>query len=175
MTPTMDMTKYIYKYGTDNMIISNINNNDKTLRLPEPINKLLDIFKSTNFADMEPGKYDVEGDDLFYVVAKYKGKDKEEVQFESHKKYIDLQFIYSGSELMGFDKYDENLAIITPYDDKKDVMFYETPRHPMYLSCNAGDFVLFSGFDLHAPGISKIGQEDLDIIKVVGKIHIDLL
>ena len=48
-----------------------------------------------------PGKYAVEGEELFYVVDEYETKPVEEGRLEIHRKYMDIQYIVSGVECIG--------------------------------------------------------------------------
>ena len=48
-----------------------------------------------------PGKYQVDGDNLFYVVSEYETKPVEEGKFEIHRRYMDIQYIVSGCECIG--------------------------------------------------------------------------
>lgn len=156
------------------MIVSNIHQRDNTLSLQQPIQKILDIFQNTDFNNVEDGVYEVDGKDLFYMVIRSTNVNKEESLFEAHKHYLDLQYIFSGQEQMGYALFDENLGIQTPYIPERDITFYDFPKVSSYLTVSSGDFVIFSPNDLHAPAV-KVDGKDGNVIKVVGKIKTSIL
>ena len=89
----------------------------------------------------------------------------EEVKWESHKKYIDLQYIIKGKEIIGVA--DASKAIITkPYT--VDAMNYTADG--TYYTTDAGTFFLFFPNDAHRPTIKADGY---DIVKkIVIKIQV---
>lgn len=62
----------------------------------------------------------------FALEQKYITKSRNNCFYESHKKYIDLQLILSGSEVIEVCN-KENLSFLK-YDEEKDFMFYELPE-----------------------------------------------
>ena len=50
------------------MIVDKIENADLYAKLAERIAKAFEILKDTDFASKENGKYEVEGEELFYVI-----------------------------------------------------------------------------------------------------------
>ena len=48
------------------------------------------------------GKYPIDGDNIFALVSEYKTKSEAEGKLEAHRKYIDVQYVISGEELMGY-------------------------------------------------------------------------
>jgi YhcH/YjgK/YiaL family protein len=46
------------------------------------------------------GRHEIDGDDVFALVQRYTTKPIEERVFESHRKYIDIQYVLQGREVM---------------------------------------------------------------------------
>ncbi|WEK34122.1 MAG: YhcH/YjgK/YiaL family protein [Candidatus Pseudobacter hemicellulosilyticus] len=117
---------------------------------------------------LEKGKHPIDGDNLFAIVNFYDTVDPATEQMESHKKYIDLQFIVTGQELIGH----AFLEAQTPsqaYDAEKDFMlFAETPD--FFTKLEAGSFAIFFPTDLHMPNLRVIGPEPVK--KIVIKIAV---
>jgi hypothetical protein len=69
----------------------------------------LEFLAKTDFNTMELGRYELDGDNIFYMVQSY-DTDPEKTISEAHKKYIDIQFMVKGEELIGVAQmgYDEN-------------------------------------------------------------------
>ena len=59
----------------------------------------LELLRDTDFTQMEDGRYEVDGDRLFYSLQSYVNKPANDTP-ESHRKYIDIQFLISGREWM---------------------------------------------------------------------------
>lgn len=72
--------------------------------------------------DLSVGRYEFDGG--FLMVQEGITNPIEEGNFETHEKYIDVQYVVEGSETMVWsDK--EHLKVTTQYDEKKDAAFYQ--------------------------------------------------
>ena len=49
---------------------------------------------------LEVKRYDIDGDNLYATVSEYITKNEEDAKFEAHQKYIDIQYVISGKEIM---------------------------------------------------------------------------
>lgn len=123
------------------------------------------FLKDQTLAEIKPGKYPIIGEEVFAVVTEAPSKNMEDVKWESHKKYIDLQYIIKGKEIIGVA--DASKAIITkPYT--VDAMNYTADG--TYYTTDAGTFFLFFPNDAHRPTIKADGY---DIVKkIVIKIQV---
>lgn len=140
------------------IFFSNYTNN------PEKWEKAFNYLGSTDLEKLPPGQYEIDGKDLFAIVLEYISKNESEVQFEAHKKYADIQYVIGGREKMGVGSL-ESATIIDPYNDEKDIAFYNTNTYS-YTTASADNFFLFFPNDVHRPGVS------LDESKLVKKIVI---
>ena len=84
------------------MIIDKLSNTHLYSGFGERINKAFTYLKETDFSNMEIGKHEIDGENIFALVNEYNTKDESEGKLEAHKKYIDVQFVAKGSELMGY-------------------------------------------------------------------------
>ncbi|WP_121043721.1 YhcH/YjgK/YiaL family protein [Helicobacter pylori] len=76
-------------------------------------------------------------------------KESEKGFFESHKKYVDFQLVVKGVE--GAKVVDISRAIVkNPYDEKKDLIVYETVSEASFLRLDAGMLAVFLENDAHA-------------------------
>jgi YhcH/YjgK/YiaL family protein len=50
---------------------------------------------------MEPGVYEIESKSIFAIIQEYNTKEIKDCVLEGHVKYIDIQYIIQGVELMG--------------------------------------------------------------------------
>ncbi|MCI2069086.1 MAG: YhcH/YjgK/YiaL family protein [Bacilli bacterium] len=115
------------------------------------------------------GKTLIEGENLFALRQSYLGKKKEEGKLEGHLRYYDIQIILSGKENFGYvDKEAEGLKVLVPYDESRDIAFYQGELEGSLL-LKAGFFVLVGPEDLHMPGLKA---DEKPIEKVVLKVKI---
>ena len=109
--------------------------------------------------------FEIQGKDIFVVVSEYETKNVEQGKWEAHRKYIDIQYVVSGEEKIGYGNINE-MKIIDEYNEEKDVLFLEGKGD--LLLVNKGTFALFAPQDVHMPGIQlNNGQH---VKKIVVKI-----
>jgi YhcH/YjgK/YiaL family protein len=101
--------------------------------------------------DVGDGRTDIDGDRLYASVATYETGSREERRFEAHRRYIDVQVLLDGEEIIDV-SLDPDLPIIEAYDEKRDVMFLEAPRQVASLAMRPGYFAVFYPHDIHRPG-----------------------
>ena len=90
--------------------------------------KAFEYLANTDFSKVEKGKYELDGANLFAIVNEYDTISADNEQMESHKKYIDIQYIVAGAERIGHDLLQQQ----TPskaYDDEKDFMLWAKSLH----------------------------------------------
>ena len=58
--------------------------------------------QTADLTNTAPGRVEIDGDQVFALVQEYNTKPKEQGFWESHRKYIDIQYVVSGSEHMGY-------------------------------------------------------------------------
>ena len=127
----------------------------------------LQLLRDTDFTKYEVGRYEVDGDNLFFMVQEYNAKAVNEKP-ESHKNYADIQFVYEGAELMGYAPLCAAVSEKTALQ-KNDNYFYETRIDTIALYGNRF-FVAFPQ-DIHAPAISPDGTCS-KVKKVVVKVKL---
>ncbi len=119
--------------------------------------KIFKFMKENDLAKLAPGKYPIDGDRCFVNVADAKTKSKDAVMIEAHKKYIDLQYMYTNAELMGLIS-TADAKEIKPYNEKKDVVNYSGDKIKYYTLSGKTFFLLFPG-ELHQASIYPKGTE----------------
>ena len=120
--------------------------------------------KENNLQTIAKGKYPIDGDNVFASVTEDPSKDFDKTNWESHKKYIDLQCVITGDEKMGKWPVAEVTSVTKPYDETKDVANYTAPGK--FYVIPAGTFIIFFPGEAHRPNITPGGN------KVVKKIVI---
>ena len=151
------------------MIFDKIENIKFYTGLSEKIANALKFLSSTNFIKQADGKYPLDGDNIFYIVQRYQTKPFTEGKLEVHRKYIDIQYVISGTEISGHALLDK-LVIDQPYDKEKDRAFYHVPQNINNIILTSGTFAIFFPHDAHMPG--KQLTEPTDVLKVVVKVSV---
>ncbi|MBN1623648.1 MAG: YhcH/YjgK/YiaL family protein [Clostridia bacterium] len=151
------------------MIIDNLGKIEKYKGLSKLMDKALDYISMGLNPDMENGKSELDGREIYSVCAEYETKTLTEGKNEAHRKYIDIQILLKGRELI-YSSHVEDLSVITAYDEEKDVLFLEKSTETA-IEMKEGMFCVFFPWDAHMPGIS-IGDKPEKIKKVVFKIHV---
>jgi YhcH/YjgK/YiaL family protein len=149
------------------MIIDLIDNINLYTGLGTRITKALNYIKQTDFVTLENGRYDVEGDDVYATVSRYKTKPIDEGKWEAHKKYIDIQYISSGTELIGY-SFLKNMAEVSGYNSENDYQLFE--GNGLFIKIEKNTFMILFPSDAHMPGIAIKNPED--VIKVVVKVKV---
>ncbi|MEO5911974.1 MAG: YhcH/YjgK/YiaL family protein [Pelobium sp.] len=129
--------------------------------------KAFEWMKSQDLNALAVGKYPIDGDNAYASITEIIDKPLEDTKWESHKKYIDLQYIISGAEKIGISPTVAG-EVINPYTDAKDVMNYKIDD-AKFVTATPKAFYLFFPADAHRPNI-KVNEEKVK--KLVIKIHV---
>lgn len=120
----------------------------------------------TDFTKTDLGRYELDGDNIFYMVQNY-DTDPEKTICEAHKKYIDIQFMVSGEEIIGVAQFNCRKTE-TEAKPENDVWFYECKTEPLTLFENS--FMVLYPNDLHCPGVAV--EKPVNCRKVVVKVKV---
>ncbi len=142
--------------------LDNIKNYEGTGR----VYTALKFLSETDFTKIQLGRYELQGDDIFYMVQRYE-TDPDKTISEAHKKYIDIQFMVDGEEIIGIAPICCNKAEIEA-KPLNDVWFYECKTEPITLIKNS--FMVLYPNDLHCPGVAV--DKPLSCLKVVVKVKV---
>jgi len=147
------------------MIIDKIEKAHLYKNIGERISKSFDYIKQTDLKNLATGKYEIDGENIFALVSEYKTKPESEGKLEAHKKYIDVQYVIIGEELMGYSPL-VNQQILDPYKEENDIVFFAGDKS--FTKVSEGMFAIFFPEDVHMPGIStgKISDVKKLVIKV---------
>lgn len=135
---------------------------------PERWNAAFTFMSSSDLVSLENKRYDIDGDNVYALVSEYVTKD--EAQFEAHRKYVDIQYVVSGSEQMGMAPLASLKESTVPYDDSRDIEFM-TVTDSTYHIATPENFLLFFPSAIHKPGM-KIDR-NIPVKKVVIKVKLD--
>lgn len=118
---------------------------------------------------MADGRHEIDGDDVFALVQAYDTGPATEKRFETHRVYVDLQYVAAGAERILYAPAAE-LEIETPYDPPRDIAFYAEPKASSSLLMRTGALAVFHPADAHKPGCMAGGRDA--VRKVVVKVRL---
>lgn len=151
------------------MILDNIKNAHLYYENSTKIGKALNYMKEKDFSKEEKGVHEVEGKELYYVVAEYDTKDLEKGFWESHKKYIDIHYMLNGQEKLMYANF-ENVEIEKDYNENDDAYILKGESEGEVV-LKEGCFMLCFPEDVHMTGIKVNSSEP--IRKIIFKVAID--
>jgi YhcH/YjgK/YiaL family protein len=108
-----------------------------------------------------------EPDKVFANIQTYMTKPLEGGSMEAHKKYIDVQYIVSGEEWIGWAPFGGQ-KVVTPFDAGKDIGFYSGETSLLHL--RAGMFAIFFPQDAHMP--CRFIKTACEVKKIVVKVAV---
>lgn len=133
----------------------------------------IDYLRSTDFSQMAPGRYPIDGERMFALVQNAHTAAWEAGRPEFHVRYADVQCLLEGEELMGYAPADPALPLLDDRRAERDIAFVVSPTSESRLVLKPGDFVFFYPGELHRPN-RAVGLP-MPIRKVVVKIDASLL
>lgn len=122
--------------------------------------------KNANLANLAPGSYPIDGDNVYVKVTEAMSKDIDSSKWESHHNYHDIHYLISGKEMIGITPV-SRVQASTTYDKGRDILFY-TGSGPYFLASPDRFFIIFSN-QAHRPFI-KVGGYEEKVKRVVIKV-----
>ena len=152
------------------MILDHLKNLNNYRDLTGPLMQALEYIRNADFEKLDDTTYEVQGRDLFFFIQSYETREINETP-ESHRKYIDIQYMISGTEVMGVGQLDTMTEEVEA-KPQNDIWFHRGPMD--YITVSQGMFAVFFPNDVHRPGVCVDGKP-LDYRKVVVKVSLELL
>ena len=155
------------------MFIGKIDDVNETTYNPV-IREVLDYLKTTDFSNMVEGSYHV-NDKIVAKLQRYETRHETECKPESHNKFVDVQFVAEGEEMLGWCPISPDIIVTEPYNFAKDVTFYQKLIPESCVVLSARNFAILYPVDVHRPCCSIDDDDPSKVTKVVVKIPIEML
>jgi biofilm protein TabA len=133
----------------------------------------LEYLAKTDFSTMEAGRHEIDGTAFFALVQEYRTASKAQKTPEAHRKYVDIQYVHQGSEILGYAPDGPANEVSQDRLQEKDVLNFKNVQNEVDLILTEGMYAILFPQDIHRPGCNY-GQGGM-VKKVVLKIRIDLL
>ena len=149
------------------MICGNMYNIKDYSSINKKIMMAFEFLKNNDLKELAVGKYEIQGEDIFALVQEYTTQKEDEKKWESHEKYIDIQLIVEGQEIMGYAPI-SSLRIEEDLRLEKDLIFYEETLKGSNIKFSSDDYAIFFPEDGHRPGCAL--DECSKVRKIVVKV-----
>lgn len=150
------------------MILDSLANADRYNALHPLFARAFDYLRTTNLTALDSGRFNIDGENFIAIFSKGPGRERSSAKLECHRRYIDIQYIISGSDEMGWKPLHDCQQPVSEFNTEKDIQFFNDPVDS-WVNTPRGSFALFFPSDAHAPLVSSS-----EIHKVVLKIAVDL-
>ncbi len=154
------------------MIVANLEDLARQAPAWPELQRALEYIESVSTADVPDGRYEIDGERIYVLVQSYQTLPvTDSAKYEAHQKYVDVQYIVSGVELMGWAPLDKMQAS-SPYQPEKDICLGTCPPSFATLTrVEAGSAAIFFPEDAHAPKLAC--GEPGPVKKIVVKVAIE--
>lgn len=152
------------------MIVTDIKHIEHQVSMTTALKKAIDFLRRPDIHDLADGTVDIDGEHVFAIVQRYETIIADIPKFEYHRKYMDVQYIVSGEEIIGWAPAGR-MVVTEEYDTERDICFGIVPKGevtPVYLQ--AGQLAVLYPEDAHAPKLAA-GSPSA-VIKIVVKVGV---
>ena len=135
------------------MILSPLSQADRYAVLHPRFAAAFAFLRQEGLAALPPGRYEIDGDQLFALITIGPGRSREVGKLESHRAYIDIQYVAAGIDKMGWKSTPTCTRPQSAFDTAKDAVLYDdTPD--AFVATGPGSFTIFFPEDAHTPLLS---------------------
>lgn len=152
------------------MLVSDLDRIDHQIASTPGLRKAVTFLRSDSIHSLPDGRVEIDGDRVFALVQRYQTMMTDAPKFECHRTYIDVQFIVSGEEVIGWAPW-ERMTITETYNSDKDICFGSVANGrwtPVHLQ--AGQLAVLWPEDGHAPKLASSSSSP--VMKIVVKVAV---
>ena len=150
------------------MIVSDLEHITGQVNMTPAMQTAIDYLWKNRGRELPSGKVEIDGKRVIASIQAYETMVIDAPIMEAHRKYIDVQFIMSGEEVIAWTPL-ERLTLTQPYDETTDNCRGTVPQKdatPIYLC--AGQLAVFYPEDGHAPKLAA--GKSVPVNKIVVKV-----
>ena len=140
---------------------------------PAVIRRTLQTIQQHNPDTLAAGKYEIQGEAIFFNVMEGETRDINAQQPEFHRQYIDIHLVLAGEEIIGAGARGLPLDPIAPFDEQKDLGFCHRIDSESLIHLQPGELAVIFPLELHRPMCTQGVPSPLR--KIVVKIDSALL
>ena len=146
------------------MILDRLENAQRYVALHPEFAKAFTFLRQPRLESLALQKIEIDGTRVYATPAKSQARPRAEAKLEAHRKYIDIQYVISGVDEMGWKSRSTCHQVDTPYNTEKDYELFSDPADS-WIAVGPGMFTVFFPDDAHAPLVGK-GELHKIVIKI---------
>lgn len=127
----------------------------------------LRYMQGLKISDTDIGNKIYVNENFFYSIQSYMTQTENNCTLESHRKYIEIQVMALGNEIMDLSDV-TRLEIQEDYNEDNDTVLWKAPRRMARITLKEGDFVILYPENAHRGSVSL--KESQRVVKIVGKV-----
>jgi len=152
------------------MVVSDLDHLDHQIAAAPGLQKAFAFLRSPGIHQLPDGRIEIDGDRVFALVQRYETMMTDAPKFEFHRKYIDVQFIVSGVEVIGWAPA-ARMTVTDAYDADKDICFGTVESKKWTpVKLQAGQVAVLWPEDGHAPRLAAGAASQ--VVKIVVKVAV---
>ncbi|AHG73304.1 hypothetical protein X781_11560 [Mannheimia sp. USDA-ARS-USMARC-1261] len=154
------------------MLLADLSRDDYAKSLPPIFAKLCGKLKSLDLANLELGWQDLE-DGIRMNVMSFETTPAEGKKAEMHRKFVDIQLLIEGEEMIEYGLSQPDLSKYDEYRDEDDYQLTDAIDDKNEVVLKPNMFAIFLPYEPHKPGNSVNSNNVLK--KLVVKVPVELL
>lgn len=116
------------------------------------------------------GTHPIDGDNVVAHVQEHATSPLAGRYYEAHRRYIDIQYMLRGRELIYWTPLDELHDVVMPFDEAKDAALFGLGGAGQAMPIRAGQFAVLFPDDGHIPSVAWADPEPVK--KIVVKVRV---
>jgi len=133
------------------MIVSELRNLKSQVVMTPNLESAIDFLLERGNDELPAGRLVVDGERVYVEVQSYDTIEGGDWRFEGHRKYLDIQYVVEGQEIIGWASI-ADATVTTPYRDDHDAWLGTVdPEFVTSVRLRAGQLALLYPEDAHAP------------------------
>ncbi len=151
------------------MIVSDLEHIEQQVPMTPALQMATAFLRKHDLNSLADGRVELDGDRVFAIIQRYETVKTDAPKFEYHRKYIDVQFIASGEETIGWTPA-ESMTITEAYAADRDICFGAAAGTWTPVHLQAGQLAVLWPADGHAPKLAS--GKPSPVMKIVVKIAV---
>lgn len=151
------------------MILANLSDIVYQVVQTPNMEKALHFLRNSDLDALPLGRTLIDGNSVYAIISSYSTIVSGKIlELEGHKKYVDIQYVLSGEEMIGWSSA-EDVPVTRAYDSEKDFWNGELPEKKLtWLKLTGGQAAILYPSDAHAPQMTR--SKPAQVKKVVVKV-----
>lgn len=155
------------------MLLGDLSRDDFTMAMPPVFAKLCHKLKQLDLVNLPLGWQELtEG--IRMNVMEFETSESVGKKAELHRKFIDIQLLISGEEVIDYGLSQPNLALFDEYREEDDYQLTEAIEYKNSVVLQPNMFAIFMPYEPHTPG-NCVNSQPKMLKKLVVKVPVSLL